>query len=1243
MQKVQLDKITTLQDQNRQEMMNEIEQFENTDFNQVTSIGLKTKMMSEFMRKERDKRRRKMIVDQEKQSDELARREIAVLDKLKQQSKQEKEIMYEIWRAYQCKEVIIQNRMLRDESYKNKQELNIINMKFKEEEMLRTLQLEFNEEVECQTKRQLEINVEYKLQSRQHNYEKCKSIVDVLFEIAEQCFEHIQNQDNVSIKEQFLRENHKLFIDGKELIPYKRFRTFDPIKQLKLQESLFQKEKKFLAQQEMKDYIEGSGNWNFYQSQNNFILGNLVRYLIEQQIQNSEQQSKTDIPFLPFKCAIIGFAFSGKRSISELLQKKYGITLLSIDQLINELLEYLYVYQSSTVHSQVWDQSLISLGSEVQQCILQGQHIEDELYVRVIEQKIKRLFPVQNFDQLYEEYQELGQQEVKHAKIQDISIQEGLNWEDFHKANMVNKKLFCKGWLLYDFPHNYNQAKLLEKYLTGTEPQDNLTPLEARLQQAERVVKPNPYNIVPRTKSPSGTGVCVYLQMPSNELSLRRALGRRNDLHTNSQYHLDTNTPPVDNAPLIERIKPVYEVDNLQQTISDKNSYFMTQIEQIQNWYENFEAKVVIEQDEEIIEQEEIPKEIEAATENNNEEDQLPQYRDVVRKVRKNEIIKQSAFQIVDASVNVEKVFYEVDKVIQIQLEIQAQIVQQEQRKKQQLQQQKEQEEQKRLEQEELNKKCVQRPLQLDVIPQKSLSQSGKDLFYKLWNSIESKYTNQIEYSFRWLREQREFVSNYLMDIQKKFIDLILTPDEKLHFVRLYQEQYNNFLSENPDLAEEDACKEELHQRVDDLFDQIVDQIDQKKEDLNIEKQAIVASQFIENEIDLYLNVIRLILQGEMDRSTNSIQLLNDYYSILEGIDLPEMQLQQQDLPMVEGDDPFIRLEKLVSESQRIYNGEEEQVDDKNKKGGKAPKKDDLKKGKKGKEVEEPKKELQNPEAQQAIALEKQIFKDRLEAIKTVAQAHLRQLKQAADQLYQKLDDWIFYTHHTELKALESICGLFRQYIEKEEKIQKEIQLKFVDVIISHEILNFLTPIPPPLTAREPVTKSRFSVSQLYNIIEDLRSITSTHLLIEIKALSQMLARQSGVLKLSPSQWMKALKILDQNGNFNRYVNVRQICTYLILLTSPVPREEDIQQYQQYLGGAQVNKDTFVGAPAWFDDYEKVNEEENTNYFDRVTYIKELLFFVHKDENDNIGTKQYLEILQVQGERYLDYLLSRLN
>lgn len=44
-----------------------------------------------------------------------------------------------------------------------------------------------------------------------------------------------------------------------------------------------------------------------------------------------------------------------------------------------------------------------------------------------------------------------------------------------------------------------------------------------------------------------------------------------------------------------------------------------------------------------------------------------------------------------------------------------------------------------------------------------------------------------------------------------------------------------------------------------------------------------------------------------------------------------------------------------------------------------------------------------------------------------------------------------------------------------------------------------------------------------------------------------------------------------------------------------------------------------------------------------MVYIKELLFFVHKDENEQIGLKQYLDILNVQGERYVDYLLSNLN
>lgn len=44
-------------------MIDEIEQFEKRTVAEPVPFALRNKMMSEFLRKERDKRRRKMIVD----------------------------------------------------------------------------------------------------------------------------------------------------------------------------------------------------------------------------------------------------------------------------------------------------------------------------------------------------------------------------------------------------------------------------------------------------------------------------------------------------------------------------------------------------------------------------------------------------------------------------------------------------------------------------------------------------------------------------------------------------------------------------------------------------------------------------------------------------------------------------------------------------------------------------------------------------------------------------------------------------------------------------------------------------------------------------------------------------------------------------------------------------------------------------------------------------------------------------
>ena len=81
-----------------------------------------------------------MIVEQAKkyQLIEITRRERCVLATIEQTSKQEKEIQYEIWRAWQNKTIIIEDQALQAEKTREKEETREINARFKREELLKT-------------------------------------------------------------------------------------------------------------------------------------------------------------------------------------------------------------------------------------------------------------------------------------------------------------------------------------------------------------------------------------------------------------------------------------------------------------------------------------------------------------------------------------------------------------------------------------------------------------------------------------------------------------------------------------------------------------------------------------------------------------------------------------------------------------------------------------------------------------------------------------------------------------------------------------------------------------------------------------------------------------------------------------------------------------------------------------------------------------------------------------------------
>lgn len=61
-----------------------------------------------------------------------------------------------------------------------------------------------------------------------------------------------------------------------------------------------------------------------------------------------------------------------------------------------------------------------------------------------------------------------------------------------------------------------------------------------------------------------------------------------------------------------------------------------------------------------------------------------------------------------------------------------------------------------------------------------------------------------------------------------------------------------------------------------------------RKEEASDERKQIMNSGYIEDEMDLFVVNIQKLLQSELDRYFGCVQIIQDYYNVLEGKDLTE-------------------------------------------------------------------------------------------------------------------------------------------------------------------------------------------------------------------------------------------------------------------------------------------------------------------------------------------------------------------
>ena len=143
---------------------------------------------------------------------ELKQRENMVVELIKHQSNQEKELDYEVWRTNQCKEVIGKNRQLRESQYERRRDLDKELAEGKEQEMIKTMQEATKRIVQERIVRSGEMSAYQSAQKTSNHSELCAGLLDQIIDIADEAYNHQQKNDSKEIDSRNWHEWVQLFL-----------------------------------------------------------------------------------------------------------------------------------------------------------------------------------------------------------------------------------------------------------------------------------------------------------------------------------------------------------------------------------------------------------------------------------------------------------------------------------------------------------------------------------------------------------------------------------------------------------------------------------------------------------------------------------------------------------------------------------------------------------------------------------------------------------------------------------------------------------------------------------------------------------------------------------------------------------------------------------------------------------------------------------------------------------------------
>ena len=687
------------------------------------------------------------------------------------------------------------------------------------------------------------------------------------------------------------------------------------------------------------------------------------KYTVKKEAINNNENNISKWNYIPYKICLIGYPFSGRKHVSEKLIIKYpNLKVYSVQKLLRE-----YISQYKKITEPIENQPKIKSmkKNQIEQIKQEKQkqleefepilniikpHLEliennkendlcippDEVLLKLIIYQIEKEFPQKDRNLLDEEINE-NKKKINSilAKIETIknnktekkekkdkkekSKNSKINQKDKDEATILNlekeiekiKLESVKGFILVDFPTNFNQCYLLEHYLTGyiDELQKPKTLKNKILQALNNIIDIKYFPSENKTIKKGGIDYIIDIKLKEEEVNKRfnsikydpiedKILSTDEYEQINNKKVLEkiTNEIPYFGKNIFEYYKKEYD-DNIPKInlfynkfgfIPNENtsrvgtSIFTTENDQnnkIIKIYQSIKIDKIIENNQEVNEnkvnenKQENKKNKKISKRTSLKQKKIKENKNNIKNENTNLINNVESNNLSDEQIINTILDFITDKIKILYEEINK-------NEKSGNKDSNKESEDPSITRSEARKSRTKKQTALVIEKDKiilNIKVKSENIINELL-SLDTEYNNNLKVFIYLLNKQRFEIYNRLNLIQKKFRDFLNRGTNKKKLLHTYISKYNNFYKNNPNLLENENVKKEFMADIEDINISLWKILNHKKIESIDELQEIKNCGYIEIELCKFFNHIKELFIVEARKFLGMVNIILDFY-----------------------------------------------------------------------------------------------------------------------------------------------------------------------------------------------------------------------------------------------------------------------------------------------------------------------------------------------------------------------------